>query len=94
MWRRFSEEERQTIWDMRDAGVPVKRIAKHLGRQNVSLRKFIADAGGKRPTPRQRSEALCSEQHHLIDRQPARPHPAWQEELEQPRKSHRHTSEC
>jgi IS30 family transposase len=56
MWRRFSEEERQTIWDMREAGVPVKRIAKHLGRQNVSLRKFIADAGGKRPTARQRSE--------------------------------------
>ena len=50
MWRRFSEEERQTIWDMREAGVPVKRIAKHLGRQNVSLRKFIADAGGRRPT--------------------------------------------
>ena len=51
MWRRFSEEERQTIWDMREAGVPVKRIARHLGRQNVSLRKFIADAGGKRPHP-------------------------------------------
>jgi IS30 family transposase len=60
MWRRFSEEERQTIWDMREAGVPVKRIAKHLGRQNVSLRKFIADAGGKRPTPRQRSELRLS----------------------------------
>ena len=25
----------QTIWDMREAGVPVKRIARHLGRQNV-----------------------------------------------------------
>jgi IS30 family transposase len=60
MWRRFSEEERQTIWDMREAGVPVKRIAKHLGRQNVSLRKFIADAGGKRPTARQRSELRLS----------------------------------
>jgi transposase, IS30 family len=60
MWRRFSEEERQTIWDMREAGVPVKRIARHLGRQNVSLRKFIADAGGKRPTPRQRSELRLS----------------------------------
>jgi IS30 family transposase len=60
VWRRFSEEERQTIWDMREAGVPVKRIAKHLGRQNVSLRKFIADAGGKRPTPRQRSELRLS----------------------------------
>jgi transposase, IS30 family len=60
VWRRFSEEERQTIWDMREAGVPVKRIARHLGRQNVSLRKFIADAGGKRPTPRQRSELRLS----------------------------------
>jgi IS30 family transposase len=60
MGRRFSEEERETIWDMREAGVPVKRIAKHLGRQNVSLRKFIADAGGKRPTARQRSELRLS----------------------------------
>ena len=60
MWRRFSEEERQTIWDMREAGVPVKHIAKHLGRQNVSLRKFIADAGGKRPTARHRSELRLS----------------------------------
>ena len=49
MWRRFSEEERQTIWDMREAGFPVKRIARHLGRQNVSARKFIADAGTARP---------------------------------------------
>ena len=49
MGSRFSEEERQAIWDMRVAGVPVKRIARHLGSQNVSLRVFIADAGGKRP---------------------------------------------
>ena len=54
MWRRFSEEERQTIWDMREAGVPLKRIARHVGRQNSSLRKFIADAGGKRPQVRER----------------------------------------
>ena len=39
--RRFSEADKQTIWDMREAGVPVKRIAKHLGRQPVSLRKFL-----------------------------------------------------
>jgi IS30 family transposase len=45
---------------MREAGVPVKRIAKHLGRQNSSLRKFIADAGGRRPTPRDRSELRLS----------------------------------
>ena len=51
---RFSEEDKKTIWDMREAGVPVKRIAKHLGRQNSSLRKFIADAGGRRPSARER----------------------------------------
>ena len=25
--RRFSEAEKETIWDMREAGIPVKRIA-------------------------------------------------------------------
>ena len=34
---RFSPEDRRTIWDMREASVPVKRIARHLGRQNSSL---------------------------------------------------------
>jgi hypothetical protein len=58
--RRFSEAERQTIWDIRKSGVPVRRIAQHLGRQNVSLRKFIADTGGKRPTPRERSALRLS----------------------------------
>jgi len=47
---RFSKEDKATIWEMREAGVPVKRIAKHLGRQDSSLRKFIADAGGRRPS--------------------------------------------
>ena len=56
MWRRFSEEERQTIWDMREAGVPVKRIARHMGRPPVSLRKFLLGTGGKRPSARERSE--------------------------------------
>jgi len=60
VWKRFSDEEQQTIWDMREAGVPVKRIARHLDRQNVSIRKFIADHGGRRPTPRQRSELRLS----------------------------------
>ena len=31
----LARRERQTIWDMCEAGVPVKRIARHLGRQNV-----------------------------------------------------------
>ena len=60
MWKRFSGGDQRTIWDMRKAGVPVKRIAKHLGRQSVSLRVFIADHGGKRPTPRERSEPRLS----------------------------------
>jgi IS30 family transposase len=45
---------------MREAGVPVKRIAKHLGRQNSSLRKFIADAGGQRPSARERCDLRLS----------------------------------
>jgi IS30 family transposase len=51
---RFSEDEKETIWDMREAGVPVERIAKHLGRHNCSLRTFIATSGGARQRPRQR----------------------------------------
>jgi transposase, IS30 family len=57
---RFSTEDRDTIWDMREAGVPVKRIAKHLDRQNSSLRRFIADHGGTRPSARERSELRLS----------------------------------
>jgi IS30 family transposase len=57
---RFSEQDRETIWEMREAGVPVKRIAKHLGRQNSSLRQFIADAGGRRPSARERCELRLS----------------------------------
>jgi IS30 family transposase len=37
VWKRFSEEDQKTIWDMREAGVPVKRIAKNLGRQNGTV---------------------------------------------------------
>lgn len=62
---RFSEEDKATIWKMREAGVPVKRIAKHLGRQNSSLRRFIADHGGTRPTARERSELRLS----LVERE-------------------------
>ena len=47
MWRRFSEDERQAVWDMHEVRVPVKRIARHLGTQLVLLRKFIADASGR-----------------------------------------------
>ena len=40
--------------------MPVKRIARHLGRRNSSLRKFIADAGGRRPTAGRRCELRLS----------------------------------
>jgi transposase-like protein len=35
---RFTDEDKERIWDMHQAGVPVKRIARIMGRQNVSLR--------------------------------------------------------
>lgn len=43
---RFTEEEKETIWSMRETGVPIKRIARHLGPRNSSLRTVIAPAGG------------------------------------------------
>jgi IS30 family transposase len=57
---RFTEADRAMIWEMREAGVPVKRITKHLGRQNSSLRKLTADAGGRRPHERGRAELRLS----------------------------------
>ena len=66
---RFSEEDKATIWEMREAGVPVRRIARHLGRQDSSLRKFIADVGGRRPSPRGRCEVrLCWEEREEVSR--------------------------
>ena len=66
---RFSEDDKAAIWGMREAGVPVKRIAKHLGRQNSSLRRFIADAGGRRPSRRGRCEVrLCWEEREEVSR--------------------------
>ena len=52
MTRRFTDEEKDRIWDMHQAGVPVKRIARTMGRQNVSLRKLISGSGGIRPRAR------------------------------------------
>jgi transposase, IS30 family len=57
---RFTEAEKATIWDMYEAGVAVKRIARHLGRQNSSMRKFIGGAGGRRPASPAYSELRLS----------------------------------
>ena len=70
--RRFSEAEKQTIWDMREAGAPVKRIARYLGRQPVSFRKFLSGTGGNRPNARERSELrLPLQEREEISRGPA-----------------------
>src|SRR6516164_597551 len=37
---------------MHEAGVPVKRIARIMGRQNCSMRELISRTGGMRPPPR------------------------------------------
>jgi hypothetical protein len=60
VWKRFRRKTRRRSGTCRTRECPVKRIAKHLGRQNVSLRKFIADHGGRRPIPRERSELRLS----------------------------------
>jgi hypothetical protein len=47
---RFTEEEIERIWDMHMAGVPVKRIARTMGRQNVSPRVLISKSRRDPPT--------------------------------------------
>ena len=60
MHRRFTEEENERIWDMHQAGVPVKRIARIMGRQNVSMRMLISKSGGIRPKARVLNERHLS----------------------------------
>jgi len=65
MHRPFTEAEKEAIWDGHQAGVPVKRIAREMGRQNVSLRMLISRSGGIQPRPRVRSELRLS----LVERE-------------------------
>jgi IS30 family transposase len=58
--QRFTEAEKELIWDRHQAGVPVKRIAREMGRLNCSLRKLISTSGGIRPRPRIRCELHLS----------------------------------
>ena len=39
--RRFTEADRATIWQMHEAGVPVKRITNHLGRRNSDTTRWL-----------------------------------------------------
>ena len=50
--QRFTEAEKELIWDRHQAGVPVKRIARIMGRQNCSMRELISRSGGIRPRAR------------------------------------------
>jgi len=47
--RPITDEEKERIWDMHEAGVPVKTIARIVGRQNCSKRELIGRSGGTRP---------------------------------------------
>jgi len=57
---KFTEEERKVLWDMFEAGVPMKRIGRHMGRHHSSIRMHIVYAGGKRPQPPACSELRLS----------------------------------
>ena len=63
--RRFRDEEKEQIWDWHQDGVPVKRIARRLGRNNASLRKLVGETGGVRPRAR-----VINERHlSLVERE-------------------------
>ena len=65
MGKWFTDEEKERIWDMHQAGIPVKRIARTMGRQNVSLRVLISRSGGIRPRAR-----VINERHlSLVERE-------------------------
>jgi IS30 family transposase len=50
--RPFTEEDKAAIWEKHQAGVPLKRIARELGRQNCAIREYVGRTGGIRPRPR------------------------------------------
>ena len=52
MGKGFTDAEKEQIWDVHQAGVPVKRIARTMGRQNASLRVLMSRSGGIRPRAR------------------------------------------
>ena len=57
----FADEEKATIWDDHQAGVPLKRIARKLGRQKSAIREYVGRTGGIRPRPRVVSELRLSQ---------------------------------
>ena len=67
--RPITDEEKERIWDLHQAGVPVKRIARIMGRQNCSMRELISRSGGIRPRARVLDERhLCLAEREEISR--------------------------
>jgi len=58
--RPFTEEDKAAIWEKHQAGVPLKRIARELGRQNCAIREYVGRTGGIQPRPRVISELRLS----------------------------------
>ena len=58
--RRFTELEKAEVWDRWKAGESMRSIARRLGRQHVSVRTMIEDAGGVRPVARRRCDRHLS----------------------------------
>ena len=63
--RPITDEEKEQIWDMHRAGVPVKRIARIMGRQNCSMRDLISRTGGIHP----RSRVVNDRHLSLVERE-------------------------
>ena len=58
--KKFTEAEKELIWNRHKVWVQVKHIAREMGRLSRSLRKLICTPGGIRPRPRVRSELRLS----------------------------------
>ena len=67
--RRWTEAQKQAIWDRLDAGEPAATIARSLGRYPSAIRALQLATGGVRPAVRHRSlRALSLEDREEISR--------------------------
>jgi IS30 family transposase len=67
--RRWTEAQKQAIWDRLDAGEPAATIARSLGRYPSAIRALQLATGGVRPAVRHRSlRALSLEEREEISR--------------------------
>jgi IS30 family transposase len=67
--RRWTEAQKQAIWDRLDAGEPEATIARSLGRYPSAIRALQLATGGVRPAVRHRSlRAFSIEEREEISR--------------------------